>query len=135
VLQLDPDKLNAVSAAYKFDPFTDKPAFDAGEPIVDDAKFVDEITNTTTGANLLTIAAKIPFRDLGNTTFTIPAGTPVGFYSDFQGGGSIFDCSLLRDLEITIRLCPSTDDCHYWRMLADCDSGYSMVACYGGFPE
>ena len=133
VLQLHPAKLNEAYKAIRFEPFADQSPFDDGDPIVDDKQFFHELINTNCGANLLTIAAKIPFRDLANKTFTIPKGTPVGFYSDLQGGGSMFECALLCDFYIVLPDKPTNDP--HWRMVADCHSGCSMVACYGDFLE
>ena len=33
-------------------------------------------------------------------SITIPKGNFIGFYSSFQGGGSIFDAKLLKDIEL-----------------------------------
>ena len=133
-LHIDPAGLNEVSETFRFELPGDKPRPNDSGPLVDDRKFVNELTNMTCGANLLTIPVKIPFRDLANKTFTIPQGTPVGFYSDSQGGGSIFQCVLLKDFEITLPDKP-TNNYPWWRLTVDCDSGYSMVKCYGSFPE
>jgi hypothetical protein len=133
-LRLDPAKLNELSETFRFDLPIDELYPDGGEPLVDDKKFIAELANTSCGANLLTIPVKIPFRDLANRTFTIPKDTPVGFYSDSQGSGSIFQCALLKNFEIVLPDKPS-NNYPWWRLTADCDSGYGMVECYGSFPE
>ena len=133
VLHLDPAKLNEVSGLLRFEPWHDTLHLHQESPLVDHKQFVRELENTCNGANLLTLPVKVPFRDLGNKTFTIPKDTPVGFYSDFQGGGSMFQCRLLRDMEIVIPDEKTWGNKPFWRWTADFASGYSMTECYGHF--
>ena len=75
--------------------------------IADEKEIVEEVVNMTCGACLLTIIARLNSKDLlkfMNTenikSITIPKGNEIGFYSSWQGGGSLFDATLKTNLEL-----------------------------------
>ncbi len=99
----------------------------AGEAWIDSRRFLEELENQCSPATLLTLPVRMPFRDLDRTVFTVAKGTKVGFYSSWQGGGSLFAGTTLRAVTIDL----SRKEYPYWRMLPDCSDGYSMKTCYG----
>lgn len=75
-----------------------------GKEFVDYKSFGEECLNSCCGANLLAILAIVDYDRIkqGFDKITIPKGNPVGFYSSMQGGGSIFECNLIRDMDIDL---------------------------------
>lgn len=70
--------------------------------------FSNEISNTAC-YTLLTFTGMIPLVDMydhefkGMTKITIPAGNYCGLYGDWNGGGSLLEMELLRDLTIDLQ--------------------------------
>ena len=106
-----------------------------GKEYVDYTKFAIEMENNSCTGNL-SIVCKIDLSDVlrhGSMPkkFTIPKGNGVGMYSDFQGGGSMFDCELIRDMEIDTE---KRGDTEYDRvdLIPDTkEHGYTMKDTYG----
>lgn len=67
--------------------------------------FYQEMINSCCGANLLTYVATLDPKELYEAGFnltkiTIPKGNNCGIYSSMQGGGSLLEMELLRDVVI-----------------------------------
>ncbi len=101
-------------------------------PLVDREKLNQDVQNTSSGANLLTIPVRIEFKDLCNTEFTIPKGTEIGMYDSYSGGGGLLNVPLLRDYKIVLNK-PLIDQYTYWRMVVDALDGYAITDTYGTY--
>lgn len=69
--------------------------------------FYQELENSTCGANLLTYAATVDVTELFESDFnlskiTIPKGNYCGIFSSMQGGGSVLEMELQRDVVIDL---------------------------------
>ncbi len=117
--------------------------------IADEKEIVEELINMTCGACLLTITARLNAKDLLKylnpgeiKSIIIPKENLLGFYSSWQGGGSIFDATLKNNLE----LFPKDDDrtmfmakhaikkedkYFYFSLSIDGGSKYSLKDTYG----
>ena len=106
-------------------------------PLITAKEFTDMFEETTSGANLLTLLAEIPFRDIANKEFTLGKGSPVGFFSDQEGAGSCFDVYLSQPMTIQLGkpLEPETNDTYpHWGMCVDSLGGcYGVVDTYGSW--
>ncbi len=105
-----------------------------GKEIVNIENFVNELLETTSEANMLTILCKIDVLELiENFKFkkiVIPAGNKVGLFDSFNGAGSIFDCVLKQNLTLSI---PNKK--FEVEVLFDEFHGYSLDYCYGVLDE
>lgn len=91
-----------------------------------------EDINRCSSANLLTIVGTVNLYDIYQAgeikEIIIPKGNHVGFFSSFNGGGSTFECPLLRDMRIKLND-KSKGDYDYWSM--SMDGSYSIREVYG----
>jgi hypothetical protein len=97
---------------------------------VNGKKLASELVNNTC-PSLLTILAEIPFGNLADRKFVLPKGCKVGMFSSFVGGGSMFSCELIRDLEIDLDTPIDGDQYCHWGMVPDCFNKYSIVDTFG----
>ncbi|MDR0430354.1 MAG: hypothetical protein LBH58_07770 [Tannerellaceae bacterium] len=70
-------------------------------------QFYKELENSTCGANLLTYVATIDMEKLYESGFNlteviIPKGNKCGLYSSMQGGGSLMEMDLERDVKLNL---------------------------------
>lgn len=78
-----------------------------GKEAVTYDEFATELLNQC-NYSLLTFAGMLPLDDLYNSDFakithiTIPKGNYCGMFSDWQGGGSLMEMKLLRDLTLPV---------------------------------
>lgn len=137
-LNLNPAKLKKhldERGIATIDEFPDKPERE-GQEYVDYKSFISEMENRSCGANLLTILCKVDLGDVVDhggmpSKFIIPKGNSVGFYSSMQGGGSQFECPLIRDMVIDTKAFGETEYDH-WGLNSDTrDNGYTMMNVYG----
>lgn len=95
--------------------------------------FLQEIENSSCGANLLTFMGTINLSDYIDRKesikkVTVPKGNFCGLFSSYQGGGSVLEMELKRDF--TVKL--GTKDYYGYKMEIDNSSGgYSMQEVYG----
>ena len=107
-----------------------------GKELVSYENFINENLNSCCGANELVFIGKINLNDCLNVgkdikTITIPKGNNCGIFSNFQGGGSIFECELLNDLTIDLNKTGSTMYDGFKLELETKDFGYSIDSVYG----
>jgi len=104
-----------------------------GEELVDYDTFIQDIEHNVCPSNL-TFPVLVDLYELWQNTdyeettikqVIIPKGANCGMFSDFQGGGSLIDTPLLRDVTINLE---ESD----WSLVPD-DSGYSIKSVYGVF--
>ncbi len=106
-----------------------------GKELVTYEDFYQELENTSCGANLLVFTAKIKATDLLKADFKInkiiiPKGNYCGIFSPFQGGGSVLEMTLLKD--VAIKLYAAEYD--YFSIMIDyprSSHGYSITEVYG----
>lgn len=104
-------------------------------PLVDINQFMEEEENRTCPACLLTFPIMINAWELFNLhdfkelKIKLPKGAKVGYYSSYQGGGSLLECELLRELTIEIDKPLDTKYDHFG-LSPDCDK-YSIQNVYG----
>ena len=120
-----------------------------GPALVDVETFLNnEIMERGTPACLLTVLATVNAADMyknnqlmsndqirindGLATFTIPKGNPVGFYSEFQGGGSMFSTMLEEPLTITAgKALPWDVHCTWAIRVDNPKNNYHLQSCFG----
>lgn len=102
-------------------------------PYVDYNEFFTELVNQSCGACLLTVLGKLDLQTLTekSTTYIIPKGNTLGLYSSFQGGGSMINVKLQRDLVIDIKKLGKTKYDHWGLDLDINNQGYSIKETYG----
>ncbi|MFI3290122.1 MAG: hypothetical protein R3Y66_08340 [Rikenellaceae bacterium] len=136
-LNLNPRKVKGIfeqSGVECFGEFPDK-AERNGEERVSYLSFATEISNSVSPANLLTFMATINVAELFEAGFevesiTIPKGNSCGLYSSSQGGGSIMEMELERDVTLHLKGVSKFD--HFDIAIdEDSDSGYSLQDVYG----
>jgi hypothetical protein len=101
------------------------------------ARLFEEIENRSCGANLLTFTGTLDVYTALTTNWkkkprvTIPKGNYCGFFSNFQGGGSMMDLPLIRDF--TVRLNHAYDKSGYLKygLSIDNKDRYGIDAVYG----
>lgn len=115
----------------------------------DEKEIVEELVNMTCGACLLTITARLKPKDLLKwidtekmKSITIPKENLIGFYSSWQGGGSLFDATLKNNLELfpkneektefmTKHAIEKEDKYFYFSFCIDESGKYSIKDTYG----
>jgi len=132
-LAIDAKKMKALMIKHDCKVTGIWPGQSSRTPYVDLNKFWVEIENRSCGANLLTIIGKINSYDLLNTEdpiLIIPAGNKVGFFSSFQGGGSVFETPLLRPMHIEL---DKKEDGGYrfWQLYIEGGDGYDIKQTFG----
>lgn len=108
-----------------------------GKEYVSYEDFIEEVQNSSCGANLLTFTGLVDVRDLMKNDFKlneviIPKGNYCGIFSEMQGGGSLMEMELLRDFKVKIgspRPRKTQYDTLGFRL--DETNGYSIDAVYG----
>lgn len=86
--------------------FPNKKARDSKE-IVTYEDFHQELNNSCCGANLLTFKARMNLKELYEANFdlkevTIPKGNQCGLFSTMQGGGSLLEMELQREVKLSL---------------------------------
>lgn len=106
-----------------------------GHEFVSYSQFAEEISNSVSPANLLTFMAVINIEELLKADFcigqiTIPKGNCCGLYSPTQGGGSLMEMELQKDLTLSLSSIANYD---YIRVVfdADTDCHYALKDIYG----
>ena len=95
-----------------------------------------EMENSSCGANLLTFVGKLDLSEfIGGgkpNKIKIPKGNNCGIFSSFQGGGSVIEMELLRDVTIDLEAHGKTKYDNF-EMISDGDKdgGYSIDRVYG----
>ncbi|MFI3306572.1 MAG: hypothetical protein R3Y68_08705 [Rikenellaceae bacterium] len=131
-LNLNPRKVKSIfeqSGIECFGEFPDK-ADRNGNELVSYLSFATEISNSVSPANLLTFMATVNVSELYEADFkveslTIPKGNSCGLYSPSQGGGSIMEMELEREITLSLK------DSYQIAIDEDSDSGYSLQNVYG----
>lgn len=106
-----------------------------GKEQVSYEQFHEELENSTCGANLLTYVSTVDVGELIESDFNlteiiVPKGNMCGLYSSMQGGGSILEMELKRDVKL--KLSPETYP--FFRLFIDKSNGsydYSIKDVYG----
>lgn len=105
-----------------------------GKELVKYSDFWVEIQNQSCGACLLTAVATVPLSDFMEGTpevISIPKGNKIGLFSSMQGGGSVIDMELQKDLTVNLSAHGETKYDH-WGLQADSEDGaYSIDRVYG----
>jgi len=133
-LNLNPAKLKKVMKEQGIEAYGPYPNYKwrNGKELVDYDEFCEELLNSCSGANLLTIPAKLDLYEmyelgvdsLGDIEeVLIPSGTNFGLFSSFQGGGSILEMSFTMDTNINLK--------KQWGWGVTADDGYSIKSVYG----
>ena len=78
-----------------------------GKEQVSYEQFYEELENAICGANLLTYAATVDMQELYDADFNlseiiIPKGNFCGLYSSMQGGGSLMEIELKKDVKLNL---------------------------------
>lgn len=97
--------------------------------------FYEELENATCGANLLTYVSTVDIGELIESNFNlteiiVPKGNLCGLYSSMQGGGSLLEMELKRDVKLQL----SPQNYPYFRLCIDTKSkgyDYSIQEVYG----
>jgi hypothetical protein len=104
--------------------------------------FIYEHINGAYGGSLFCFAFKCTLDELlemkeqiktGSKVF-IPKGTQFGFFSSFQGSGSVFEKTTYRNMYLNIKETGADYNPEYdcIDIIADCEQNYSMDDVYGG---
>ena len=106
-----------------------------------DKGFITELTNTTSGANLLTIPAGIELTELHDKVeggkianikvVKVRKGSKMGFFDSTYGGGSLLELVLRRDTVIKLDVPRGSP---YTRWALEYDERYSINDVYGCGP-
>lgn len=112
-------------------------AYRNGKEAVTYESFADELLNQCC-YGLLTFAGILPLQDLYNNGFqqikyiTIPKGNTCGIFNSWNGGGSIMEMELLRDLKIPVTFKRKTKYDYLALEVDECGcNGYSINEVYG----
>lgn len=103
-------------------------------PFVEMKSFWVEMENRSCGANLLTIIGKMDSYQLlsanrNKLVIEVGKGNMIGFFSSMQGGGSVFECPLIKPIRIDLS---KKKDYPYWRLVIDHKGfGYTIKETYG----
>lgn len=102
------------------------------------ADFINELENITTDCNLLTLVGLADIRDFytdekqKNKIVTFPKGNSLGLFDGACGGGSLIECTLLRDFTVDISKLHGPTKYDSWSLSIDSqESGYSIDETYG----
>lgn len=103
-----------------------------GQELVSEDDFMNELTNSCCGANLLIFMATISLKELWKANFkidkvTIPQGNLCGLFSSCQGGGSLLEMKLLRDITFELDKAPYD----YFNLCLDQENYYSVRSVFG----
>jgi hypothetical protein len=108
-----------------------------GKEQVSYEQLYEELENSTCGANLLTYVSTVDVGELIESNFNlteiiVPKGNMCGLYSSMQGGGSILEMELKRDVKLRL----SPEHYPYFRLSLDKYGGresynYSIKEVYG----
>jgi hypothetical protein len=105
-----------------------------GKEYVNYEDFFQELENQSCGACLLVFVGKIHLSDFVTSqpikSITIPKGNNCGLFSKFQGGGSLIEMSLQKDITIDLIGHGETEYDRY-EFQADCEDEYSIDRVYG----
>jgi hypothetical protein len=79
-----------------------------GEEQVSYESFYEELENACCGANLLTYTARMDSKELVDSAFNfteiiIPKGNKCGLYSSMQGGGSLMEMKLKKNVKLSVK--------------------------------
>lgn len=136
-LNLNPDKVAKLLDEKNVKHHNDFPNLEErnGEELVSYDDFWQELENSMCGANHLIFVGKINPMDLYDNedikTITIPKDNCAGLFSSFQGGGSVIEMSLLKDLTIDLTKHGDTKyDC-YSVNIDTRENGYTINNAYG----
>lgn len=106
-----------------------------GNEMVSYLQFAQEISNSVSPANLLTIMATINVTELFKAEFTIgqvtiPKGNRCGLFSPSYGGGSVMEMELQRDVKLSLK---GTTNYDYFSLQFDVNTerGYALKDVYG----
>lgn len=115
--------------------YPDKPERN-GQEYVDYKAFAIEMENDSCGAGLLCIVCKVDLSDVIEhggmpTKFIIPKGNNVGIYSSMQGGGSMIECPLIRDMVVDTKARGETEYDHLSLIPDTKEHGYTIDDAYG----
>jgi hypothetical protein len=110
-----------------------------GKELVTYSDFYEEEVNRCSPACLLVILGQLDAQAMykqGITlddieSVTIPKGNVVGFYSGWEGGGSMMEAPLQRAMTITPDKELKGSKYDYWGLVIDGDRGYSIKEVYG----
>lgn len=136
-LRLNPHKVKKIlitNGEKTIGKFPNKRSRD-GKEQVSYEQFYEELENSTCGANLLTYVSTIDVGKLIESNFNIteiivPKGNICGLYSSMQGGGSILEMELKRDVKLNL----TKGRYPYYRLEIDkygWDYDYSIKQVYG----
>ncbi|MDH6310900.1 hypothetical protein M2451_004061 [Dysgonomonas sp. PFB1-18] len=109
-----------------------------GNEAVSYADLTDEILNQSC-YGLLTFMGLLPIKSLYENNFeeyksiVIPKGNNCGMFNDWNGGGSLMEMELLRDLYVPVRFSGKTEYDRF-EMCVDergCNNGYCIDEVYG----
>ena len=108
---------------------------------VSKADFIWEHMNGAYGGSLFIMPFRISLLDFLEmrekyeeaTTITIPAGTPFGFYSGFQGSCSVFEKVTGKPMRLKLQYGPTEYD--HIGLKADVENSYSLAQTAGYRPE
>ena len=101
------------------------------------ADYEHEFYNGAYGGSLFCFAFKAGLQDIiklkkslnnGAEYVNIPKGTQFGFFSSFQGAGSVFEKTTYQNTKIKLK---GETECDTVDIVADCQQGYSMNDVYG----
>lgn len=141
ILMLDPQTLKKALISKGFKVSWSFPTIKSriGKEYVSYSDFITELNNTTSSCNLLTFVGLVDVRDFLNhdrkkhPIITIPKGNSCGLFDQCQWGGSLIECTLLRDFTIdTATLHGEWSVYDSWSLDIDSQgNGYSLDSVYG----
>lgn len=140
ILMLDPQTLKKAMIAKGFKVSGSFPTIKSRlwKEYVSYSDFIQELNNTTSSCNLLTFVGLVDVRDFlthdkKKTIITIPKGNSCGLFDSSCGGGSLMECTLLRDFTIdTATLHGEKSIYDSWSIDIDSQgNGYSIDSVYG----
>lgn len=101
-----------------------------GKEYVDYKQFAIEMENNSCGATNLSIVCMLDLSEVVKNgmpkKFIIPKGNNMGMYSSFQGGGSMIECPLLRDMKIDTTKTFESEYDHFSLIPDTKEHGYTM---------
>jgi hypothetical protein len=104
-----------------------------GNELVSLAHFMEEDENRSCGACLLVFVGTIDLSKMVDDfkKVVIPKGNTCGFFSSFQGGGSLIEMELLGPLEIDLESCHHETSFDTWGITTANNGNYSIKSVYG----
>lgn len=114
--------------------YPNKKARDSKE-YVSVASLVSELQNTTSECNLLTFVGLVDAWDFYGkevcTKVTFPKGNSAWLIDTMSGGGSLIECTLLRDFTVDTSKLHDLSTCDTWALSIDSQGGwYSIDSIY-----